>query len=164
MTWRGAKGVIMPVTAFALHHLCFCLNPIRYSKFGKSRRHVVPKRLAAICNINTSVIFCGDVSKVSLHPWYILGSAPLFPSHHVEHHIACPQRARRPPPVANLLRRESPYLTLLSRDVVLTFGITSIVLTASLLLAIAYAAWNPVSRHHLGRVSFRLLVCALIAK
>ncbi|KAJ7933401.1 hypothetical protein B0H13DRAFT_2262865 [Mycena leptocephala] len=49
------------------------------------------------------------------------------------------------------------------QDVALTFGITSIVLTASLLLAIAYAAWNPVSRHHLGRVSFRLLVCALIA-
>ncbi|KAJ7495599.1 hypothetical protein FB451DRAFT_1550939 [Mycena latifolia] len=49
------------------------------------------------------------------------------------------------------------------QDVVLTFGITGIVLTASLLLSIAYAAWNPVSRHHLGRVSFRLLVCALIS-
>ncbi|KAJ7495601.1 hypothetical protein FB451DRAFT_1214438, partial [Mycena latifolia] len=49
------------------------------------------------------------------------------------------------------------------QDVVLTFGITGIVLTASLLLAIAYAAWNPVSRHHFSRVSFRLLVCALIS-
>ncbi|KAJ7758992.1 hypothetical protein DFH07DRAFT_884430 [Mycena maculata] len=49
------------------------------------------------------------------------------------------------------------------QDVVLTFDITGIVLPASLLLAIAYAAWNPISRHHLNRVSFRLLVCALIA-
>ncbi|KAJ7513273.1 hypothetical protein B0H11DRAFT_1949236 [Mycena galericulata] len=49
------------------------------------------------------------------------------------------------------------------QDVVLTFGITGIVLPASLLLAFAYAAWNPISRHHLNRVSFRLLVCALIA-
>ncbi|KAJ7873020.1 hypothetical protein B0H13DRAFT_2349192 [Mycena leptocephala] len=48
------------------------------------------------------------------------------------------------------------------QDVVLTFGITGIVLTALLLFAIAYAAWNPVSRHHLNRISFRLLVCALI--
>ncbi|KAJ6585732.1 hypothetical protein B0H19DRAFT_1368941 [Mycena capillaripes] len=49
------------------------------------------------------------------------------------------------------------------QDVVLAVSITSIVLAASLLLAIAYAAWNPVSRHQLNRVSFRLLVCALIA-
>ncbi|KAJ6568115.1 hypothetical protein B0H10DRAFT_2444739 [Mycena sp. CBHHK59/15] len=49
------------------------------------------------------------------------------------------------------------------QDVVLTFAITGIVLTASLLLAFAYAAWNPVSRHYLNRVSFRLLVCALIS-
>ncbi|KAJ7473102.1 hypothetical protein B0H11DRAFT_1342405 [Mycena galericulata] len=45
----------------------------------------------------------------------------------------------------------------------LTFDITGVVLPASLLLAIAYAAWNPISRHHLNRVSFRLLICALIA-
>ncbi|KAJ7256655.1 hypothetical protein C8J57DRAFT_559397 [Mycena rebaudengoi] len=38
-----------------------------------------------------------------------------------------------------------------------------VVLTAALLLSIAYAAWNPVSRPHLNRVSFRLLVCALIS-
>ncbi|KAJ7090529.1 hypothetical protein C8R44DRAFT_891963 [Mycena epipterygia] len=43
------------------------------------------------------------------------------------------------------------------------FGITGVVLTATLLLSIAYAAWNPVSRPHLNRVSFRLLVCALIS-
>ncbi|KAJ7511077.1 hypothetical protein B0H11DRAFT_2386614 [Mycena galericulata] len=49
------------------------------------------------------------------------------------------------------------------QDVVLTFGITGVVLPASLLLAMAYAAWNPISRPHLNRVSFRLLVCALIA-
>ncbi|KAJ7771315.1 hypothetical protein DFH07DRAFT_803988 [Mycena maculata] len=48
-------------------------------------------------------------------------------------------------------------------DVVLTFGIAGVVLPASLLLAIAYAAWNPISRLHLNRVSFRLLVCSLIA-
>ncbi|KAJ6495898.1 hypothetical protein DFH09DRAFT_1290309 [Mycena vulgaris] len=49
------------------------------------------------------------------------------------------------------------------QDVVLTFGITGIVLTALLLLAIAYVAWEPVSRQFLNRVSFRLLVCALIS-
>ncbi|KAJ7273849.1 hypothetical protein C8J57DRAFT_1594476 [Mycena rebaudengoi] len=48
-------------------------------------------------------------------------------------------------------------------DAVLAFGITGVVLTAVLLLSIAYAAWNPVSRPHLNRVSFRLLVCALIS-
>ncbi|KAJ7090685.1 hypothetical protein C8R44DRAFT_419753 [Mycena epipterygia] len=49
------------------------------------------------------------------------------------------------------------------QDVVLTFNVTGIGLTALLLLAIAYAAWNPVSRNYLNRVSFRLLVCALIS-
>ncbi|KAJ7265035.1 hypothetical protein C8J57DRAFT_1470175 [Mycena rebaudengoi] len=48
-------------------------------------------------------------------------------------------------------------------DAVLAFGITGVILTAALLLSIAYAAWNPVSRPHLNRVSFRLLVCALIS-
>ncbi|KAJ7729444.1 hypothetical protein B0H16DRAFT_1586761 [Mycena metata] len=47
--------------------------------------------------------------------------------------------------------------------IALAFNTTGIVLTALLLLAIAYAAWNPVSRLHLNRVSFRLLVCALIS-
>ncbi|KAJ6448622.1 hypothetical protein C8R45DRAFT_1224631 [Mycena sanguinolenta] len=49
------------------------------------------------------------------------------------------------------------------QDVVLAFGIAGIVPTALLLFTIAYAAWKPVSRHHLNRVSFRLLVCALIS-
>ncbi|KAJ7246068.1 hypothetical protein C8J57DRAFT_1725036 [Mycena rebaudengoi] len=49
------------------------------------------------------------------------------------------------------------------QDVSLVFNITGIVLTGALLLAIACAAWNPVSRQHLNRVSFRLLLCALIA-
>ncbi|KAJ7246072.1 hypothetical protein C8J57DRAFT_1523951 [Mycena rebaudengoi] len=49
------------------------------------------------------------------------------------------------------------------QDVSLAFNITGIVLTAALLLAIACTARNPVSRQHLNRVSFRLLVCALIA-
>ncbi|KAJ7090670.1 hypothetical protein C8R44DRAFT_891840 [Mycena epipterygia] len=48
-------------------------------------------------------------------------------------------------------------------DVVLTFNIAGVVLTAMLLLAIAYTVWNPVSRQYLNRVSFRLLVCALIS-
>ncbi|KAJ7339109.1 hypothetical protein DFH08DRAFT_1082563 [Mycena albidolilacea] len=48
-------------------------------------------------------------------------------------------------------------------NVVVAFGITGIVLTALLLFAIAYSAWNPVLRNHLNRVSFRLLVCALIS-
>ncbi|KAJ7714382.1 hypothetical protein B0H16DRAFT_1772867 [Mycena metata] len=48
-------------------------------------------------------------------------------------------------------------------DIALAFNTTGIVLTALLLLAVAYAAWNPVSRLHLNRVSFRLLVCALIS-
>ncbi|KAJ7901071.1 hypothetical protein B0H14DRAFT_3422986 [Mycena olivaceomarginata] len=49
------------------------------------------------------------------------------------------------------------------QDAPLAFGITGVVLTAAFLLSIAYAAWNPVSRPHLNRVSFRLLVCALIS-
>ncbi|KAJ7468300.1 hypothetical protein B0H11DRAFT_2239086 [Mycena galericulata] len=43
------------------------------------------------------------------------------------------------------------------------FGITGVVLTATLLLSMAYAAWNTASRPHLNRTSFRLLVCALIS-
>ncbi|KAJ7325937.1 hypothetical protein DFH08DRAFT_1027998 [Mycena albidolilacea] len=47
-------------------------------------------------------------------------------------------------------------------NIALTFDIAGIVLTSTLLLAIAYAACKPASRQHLNRVSFRLLVCALI--
>ncbi|KAF7360850.1 hypothetical protein MSAN_01114400 [Mycena sanguinolenta] len=48
-------------------------------------------------------------------------------------------------------------------NAVLAFAIAGVVLTAVMLLSIAYAAWNHVSRPHLNRVSFRLLVCALIS-
>ncbi|KAJ6457221.1 hypothetical protein C8R45DRAFT_1032962 [Mycena sanguinolenta] len=49
------------------------------------------------------------------------------------------------------------------QNAVLAFGIAGVILPAVMLLSIAYAAWNPVSRPHLNRVSFRLLVCALIS-
>ncbi|KAJ6570881.1 hypothetical protein DFH09DRAFT_1362517 [Mycena vulgaris] len=41
--------------------------------------------------------------------------------------------------------------------------IPGIVITAFLLLGFAYTAWHPTSRRHLNRVSFRLLVCAMIS-
>ncbi|KAJ7895553.1 hypothetical protein B0H14DRAFT_2680806 [Mycena olivaceomarginata] len=41
--------------------------------------------------------------------------------------------------------------------------IPGVALTATVLTISAYAAWNPVSRKHLDRVSFRLLVYALLA-
>ncbi|KAJ7307775.1 hypothetical protein DFH08DRAFT_1088569 [Mycena albidolilacea] len=49
------------------------------------------------------------------------------------------------------------------QNAILAFGVAGVVLTAVMLLSIAYAVWNPVSRPHLNRVSFRLLVCALIS-
>ncbi|KAJ7869773.1 hypothetical protein B0H14DRAFT_3132292 [Mycena olivaceomarginata] len=49
------------------------------------------------------------------------------------------------------------------QNAILAFGVAGVVLTAVMLLSIAYAAWNPVSRPYLNRVSFRLLVCALIS-
>ncbi|KAJ7627977.1 hypothetical protein DFH06DRAFT_1226818 [Mycena polygramma] len=47
------------------------------------------------------------------------------------------------------------------RDVELGVSIPGVALTVLLLSAIAYLQWNPVSRPHLNRVSFRLLVYAL---
>ncbi|KAJ7634917.1 hypothetical protein FB45DRAFT_1025823 [Roridomyces roridus] len=47
-------------------------------------------------------------------------------------------------------------------DLVLGFGVAGIVSISLTLGAFAYLAWNPVSRPHLNRVSFRLLVYALI--
>ncbi|KAF8177733.1 hypothetical protein K438DRAFT_1845133 [Mycena galopus ATCC 62051] len=41
--------------------------------------------------------------------------------------------------------------------------ILGVAFTATLLTIYAYAAWNPISRKHLDRVSFRLLVYALLA-
>ncbi|KAJ7138183.1 hypothetical protein C8R44DRAFT_868507 [Mycena epipterygia] len=46
----------------------------------------------------------------------------------------------------------------------LTLAIAGVSLSAFILSAFAYLAWNRVSRPHLNRVSFRLLVYALIAK
>ncbi|KAJ7359458.1 hypothetical protein DFH08DRAFT_952592 [Mycena albidolilacea] len=48
-------------------------------------------------------------------------------------------------------------------DLVTGFSIPSIVFTMLILGAYAWTAWNPVSRPHLNRVSFRLLVYALVA-
>ncbi|KAJ7359459.1 hypothetical protein DFH08DRAFT_1074920 [Mycena albidolilacea] len=48
-------------------------------------------------------------------------------------------------------------------DLVMAFAILSIIFIASLLSAFAWTAWNPVSRPHLDRVSFRLLAYALVA-
>ncbi|KAJ7777511.1 hypothetical protein DFH07DRAFT_951155 [Mycena maculata] len=46
---------------------------------------------------------------------------------------------------------------------VLGLGLPAICLTVFVLLASAYLAWHPASRAHLDRVSFRLLVYALLA-
>ncbi|KAJ6481535.1 hypothetical protein C8R47DRAFT_1284038 [Mycena vitilis] len=47
------------------------------------------------------------------------------------------------------------------RDVELGVSIPGVALTVLLLAVIAYLQWNPVSRPHLDRVSFRLLIYAL---
>jgi len=48
-------------------------------------------------------------------------------------------------------------------DLIMAIAIPSITLIVLILGAYAWTAWNPVSRPHLDRVSFRLLVYALIA-
>ncbi|KAF8187054.1 hypothetical protein K438DRAFT_2019733 [Mycena galopus ATCC 62051] len=48
-------------------------------------------------------------------------------------------------------------------DLIMALAIPAIVFILGILAAYAWAAWNPVSRPHLNRVSFRLLVYALIA-
>ncbi|KAJ7821325.1 hypothetical protein B0H14DRAFT_3875962 [Mycena olivaceomarginata] len=48
-------------------------------------------------------------------------------------------------------------------DLIMAFAIPSIIFIVSLLGAFAWTAWNPVSRPHLNRVSFRLLAYALVA-
>ncbi|KAJ7138159.1 hypothetical protein C8R44DRAFT_728330 [Mycena epipterygia] len=50
-----------------------------------------------------------------------------------------------------------------SRNEKLTLAIAGISFSVFIVSAFAYLAWNPVSRSHLNRVSFRLLVYALIA-
>ncbi|KAJ7778246.1 hypothetical protein B0H16DRAFT_1846327 [Mycena metata] len=48
-------------------------------------------------------------------------------------------------------------------NLMLAFGVVDIVFISLILVACLWAACNPVSRPHLNRVSFRLLVCALVA-
>ncbi|KAJ7359338.1 hypothetical protein DFH08DRAFT_845836 [Mycena albidolilacea] len=48
-------------------------------------------------------------------------------------------------------------------DLIMGLAVPSIIFIVLILGAYAWAAWNPVSRPHLNRVSFRLLVYALIA-
>ncbi|KAJ6563603.1 hypothetical protein DFH09DRAFT_1476226 [Mycena vulgaris] len=48
-------------------------------------------------------------------------------------------------------------------DVVLGVAIPGVALSVLLLAAFAYLAWNPISRPHLNRVSFRLIVYAIIS-
>lgn len=53
---------------------------------------------------------------------------------------------------------------LFSSDVTLGVSIPGVALTAILLFVIAYLRYHPASRSHLDRVSFRLLIYALVAK
>ncbi|KAF7333186.1 hypothetical protein MVEN_02384400 [Mycena venus] len=55
------------------------------------------------------------------------------------------------------------HLVVLINDVTLGVSIPGVVLSIPLLTAIAYLLWNPVSRPHLNRVSFRLLIYAIAA-
>ncbi|KAJ7804330.1 hypothetical protein B0H14DRAFT_3486337 [Mycena olivaceomarginata] len=48
-------------------------------------------------------------------------------------------------------------------DLFLALACPGLVLTALVLLAFAYTGWNRTSRSHLNRVSFRLLVYAMIS-
>ncbi|KAJ7926254.1 hypothetical protein B0H13DRAFT_2313821 [Mycena leptocephala] len=52
----------------------------------------------------------------------------------------------------------SPHLRQSIQDVKLAASITGVALSVSFLAAVAYLQWNSVSRPHLNRVSFRLLV------
>ncbi|KAF7355870.1 hypothetical protein MVEN_00915600 [Mycena venus] len=59
-------------------------------------------------------------------------------------------------------RSSSPSTQIYAR-VVLGLLIPGVTLTIALLILCGYAAWNPVSRRYLDRVSFRLLIYALVA-
>ncbi|KAJ7731601.1 hypothetical protein B0H16DRAFT_1024853 [Mycena metata] len=48
-------------------------------------------------------------------------------------------------------------------DFIIGFAVADIVLISLILGLCLWAAWNPVSRRHLNRVSFRLLIYALVA-
>ncbi|KAJ6539887.1 hypothetical protein DFH09DRAFT_1368687 [Mycena vulgaris] len=56
------------------------------------------------------------------------------------------------------------HLLAIIHDVMLGVAITGVALSVLLLAAFAYLAWNPISRPHLNRVSFRLIVYAIISK
>jgi hypothetical protein len=65
----------------------------------------------------------------------------------------------------SLVLLEPPVPDYLSfSDLIMGLAVPSIIFIVLILGAYAWAAWNPVSRPHLNRVSFRLLVYALIAK
>ncbi|KAJ6542181.1 hypothetical protein DFH09DRAFT_1368162 [Mycena vulgaris] len=55
------------------------------------------------------------------------------------------------------------HLLALINDVMLGVSIPGVALSVLLLAAFAYLAWNPISRPHLNRVSFRLIVYAIIS-
>ncbi|KAJ7850130.1 hypothetical protein B0H13DRAFT_2087383 [Mycena leptocephala] len=61
------------------------------------------------------------------------------------------------------MSRRSPDPSTYSRQLILGLAIPGVSLTAALLILYAYAAWNSASRRYLDRVSFRLLVYALLA-
>ncbi|KAJ7833177.1 hypothetical protein B0H13DRAFT_2678968 [Mycena leptocephala] len=61
------------------------------------------------------------------------------------------------------MSRRSPDASTYSTQLVLGLAIPGVSLTAALLILYAYAAWNIASRRYLDRVSFRLLVYALLA-
>jgi hypothetical protein len=60
--------------------------------------------------------------------------------------------------------RVNPTFAYLPSALILGLGIPGTCLAFLVLCAYAYAAWHPVSKDHLNRVSFRLLVYALLAK
>ncbi|KAJ7876006.1 hypothetical protein B0H13DRAFT_1004916 [Mycena leptocephala] len=57
----------------------------------------------------------------------------------------------------------SPPTPQILSQVILGLVIPGVILTAVLLILYGYAAWNPVSRPYLDRVSLRLLIYALLA-
>jgi hypothetical protein len=104
-------------------------------------RGVADYRRGKLCRTPSLLLFCPHVSPTA------------YP-----HPVRCPHIVRRPFPFCSHI---SP---LLFSDLITGFAIPSIVFTMLILGAYAWTAWNPVSRPHLNRVSFRLLVYALVAK
>jgi hypothetical protein len=67
-------------------------------------------------------------------------------------------------PATSVFRSSFTDLRWASSDATLGVCIPGVALSGLLLVAVAYLQRNPASRPHLNRVSFRLLVYALIAK